>query len=165
MQNTLLGFPNRISSDPILSLVLSNKEEYPYAEERRLFYVAITRTKNRTYLVAPETHYSSFLDELISTDSVQKNETKKLNLSQKPECPKCKKGFLEIRINTQNNTEFLGCSNYPHCDFTISDINILKKQVICKKCGGYIIEKSTPKGTFYACSNYPFCKNVQYKLE
>lgn len=161
MQNNLLGFPNRISSDPILSLVLSNKEEYEYAEERRLFYVAITRTKNRTYLVAPENHYSCFLEELISSDSIQKKEDeKKVDIKNKVKCLKCKKGHLILRRNNITNEEFLGCSNYPQCDYTINDINILKEQIICKKCGGYIIEKSTSKGTFYSCSNYPFCKNI-----
>jgi len=72
MEKNLLGFPNLISSDPVLSLVLSNHEDYEYAEERRLFYVAITRTKNRTYLIAPEKHYSPFLDELINNKSIEK---------------------------------------------------------------------------------------------
>lgn len=162
MQNALLGFPNRISSDPVLSLVLANKEEYLYAEERRLFYVAITRTKNRTYLIAPEIHYSSFLEELVSTNSVQKTEIPhQINIENNPKCLKCGKGHLVLRENNHTNQQFLGCSNYPHCDFSISDINVLQKQIICNKCGGYIIEKSTSKGTFYACSNYPFCKNIK----
>ncbi len=161
MENNLLGFPNRISSDPVLSLVLANKEEYLYAEERRLFYVAITRTKNRTYLIAPETHYSQFLEELISAQSIATSDVEdSINLSNPPMCLKCGKGHLVLRKNATNDQDFLGCSNYPHCDFTLNDINVLKKQVICKKCGGYIVEKKTHKGVFYACSNYPFCKNV-----
>lgn len=161
MQNALLGFPNKISNDPILSLVLNDCEEYPYAEERRLFYVAITRTKNRTYLIAPENHYSTFLEELISTNSVQKNLNNEiLSIKNKVKCLKCQKGHLEIRKNNDTNIEFLGCSNYPHCDFTINDINVLKEQIICSKCGGYIIKKHSSNGDFFACSNYPFCKNV-----
>ena len=159
MENSLLGFPNRISSDPILSLVLANKEEYLYAEERRLFYVAITRTKNRTYLVAPENHYSQFLEDLISNGSIHPPESENpFHIENPPKCLKCEKGHLVVRKNEMTNQEFLGCSNYPHCDFSINDVNILQKQVICKKCGGYIIEKHSSKGTFYACSNYPFCK-------
>lgn len=162
MQNSLLGFPNRISSDPVLSLVLANKEEYQYAEERRLFYVAITRTKNRTYLVAPEEYYSQFLEELISNNFVQKSESEnKINIENQPKCLKCEKGHLVLRTNDITKQEFLGCSNYPHCDFTINDVNVLQKQVICKKCGGYIVEKHSSKGSFYACSNYPFCKNIE----
>lgn len=43
---------NKISDDPILSLVLTAADGFDFAEERRLFYVAITRTKNVTYLIA-----------------------------------------------------------------------------------------------------------------
>ncbi len=161
MQNNLLGFPNRISSDPVLSLVLANKEEFLYAEERRLFYVAITRTKNRTYLIAPELHYSQFLEELFSTNLVQKPKNEnKISLENQPKCLKCAKGHLVLRTNNASDIEFLGCSNYPHCDFCINDINVLQKQIICKKCGGYIVEKNSSKGSFYACSNYPFCNQM-----
>ena len=162
MQNNLLGFPNRISSDPVLSLVLANKEEYLYAEERRLFYVAITRTKNRTYLIAPELHYSQFLEELISNNSIEKPQNEdKLSIENQPKCLKCGKGHLVLRTNNSTNIDFLGCSNYPHCDFAINDINVLQKQIICQKCGGYIVQKHSSKGDFYACSNYPFCKNIE----
>lgn len=161
MQNSMLGFPNRISSDPILSLVLANKEEHLYAEERRLFYVAITRTKNRTYLVAPQIHYSCFLEELIANKNVHNPENeKKIDTQNLPKCPKCKKGYLILRKNNATDAEFLGCNNYPHCEFTIHDINILHKQIHCKKCGGYLVEKNTKNGIIYACSNYPFCKNI-----
>ena len=128
MQNNMLGFPNRISSDPILSFVLANKEEYLYAEERRLFYVAITRTKNRTYLVSPQIHYSCFLEELIAANHVynpeseKKEETKNLQ-----KCLKCKKGTLILRKNNLTNEEFLGCSNYPYCDFTMQNNNAAEK--------------------------------------
>ena len=42
------------------------KENYPFAEERRLFYVAITRTRNKVYLVAPKSNEqtSSFVNEI-----------------------------------------------------------------------------------------------------
>ena len=164
MQNNLLGFPNRISSDPILSLVLANKEEYLYAEERRLFYVAITRTKNRTYLVAPQTHYSQFLEELFADGFIKKPEDEnKINIENHPKCLKCEKGHLILKTNNVTNQEFLGCDNYPHCNFTINDVNLLQNQIICKKCGGYLVQKKSLKGSFYACSNYPFCKNVDKK--
>lgn len=161
MQNSMLGFPNRISSDPVLSLVLNCSENFPYAEERRLFYVAITRTKNHTFLVAPEKNYSQFLDEMITNKSISPELENKLDLSNPPKCLKCGKGTLILRTNPTNNTEFLGCSNFPHCDYTLNDINILQKQVICNKCGGYFIEINSKNGKFYGCSNYPFCKNTK----
>ena len=128
MQNNMLGFPNRISSDPILSFVLANKEEYLYAEERRLFYVAITRTKNRTYLVSPQIHYSCFLEELIAANHVYNPESEKKEETKNiQKCLKCKKGTLILRKNNLTNEEFLGCSNYPYCDFTMQNNNAAEK--------------------------------------
>ena len=60
-----LGFPNRISDDKILRFVSIKEERYPYAEERRLFYVALTRTKNNVYLFVPKKKASIFVKELI----------------------------------------------------------------------------------------------------
>ena len=59
------GFPSKIEDDPVLSLVLREDRSYTYAEERRLFYVAMTRTKNRVYFVAPLQEPSEFLLELL----------------------------------------------------------------------------------------------------
>ena len=45
-----LGFPSKIQDAKILSLLLDNSDIYPYAEERRLFYVALTRAKTNIEL-------------------------------------------------------------------------------------------------------------------
>ena len=50
------GFPSQIDDDPIMKLVTVEDRSLPFAEERRLFYVALTRTKNRTYILTPENH-------------------------------------------------------------------------------------------------------------
>jgi Superfamily I DNA and RNA helicases len=60
------GFPSQKETDPVLALLLPEQEKYPYAEERRLFYVALTRAKNRVYLVYNSHDASPFIDELIS---------------------------------------------------------------------------------------------------
>lgn len=64
LENKYLGFPNQIKDDRILRLVSNNFEKYPYSEERRLFYVAITRTKNYTYLLVPKRNKSIFINEI-----------------------------------------------------------------------------------------------------
>ena len=48
------------------------QEDFPFAEERRLFYVALTRTKNKVYLLAPtkEKDKSIFIKELKDYDNV-----------------------------------------------------------------------------------------------
>ena len=55
----------RFTMDPIIKLVTYEDNSMPFAEERRLFYVAMTRTKNRVYIAAPKTKPSRFLVELI----------------------------------------------------------------------------------------------------
>jgi len=65
------GFPCLIEDDPILSLVLAEKDSFPNAEERRLFYVAITRARKHVYLLSEESRPSSFVDELINEKKVK----------------------------------------------------------------------------------------------
>ena len=60
----ILGFPNKIEEDEVLKLMFKNKEKYPFAEERRLFYVALTRTKNHVYLMTKKNNESKFVLEI-----------------------------------------------------------------------------------------------------
>ena len=48
------------------------EEKYPFAEERRLFYVALTRTKNKVYLLTPENEKekSIFVKEIKDYENV-----------------------------------------------------------------------------------------------
>ena len=62
--NKKTGFPSKIENDKILDYVTCKNDTYPYAEERRLMYVAITRTKNKVYLLTPIQNESEFITEL-----------------------------------------------------------------------------------------------------
>ena len=64
LTNKKTGFPNKISDDKVLKYVSCHKDNYPHSEERRLFYVAITRTKNTTYLLTPKVNESLFITEI-----------------------------------------------------------------------------------------------------
>jgi len=57
------GFPSEVADDSVLSLVLAEAETHPNAEERRLFYVALTRARVGVYLLT-DNPQSSFLNEL-----------------------------------------------------------------------------------------------------
>lgn len=65
LENNLLGFPNKIKDEKILRFVSKNNEKYPYSEERRLFYVALTRTKGYVYLLTQKNNSSIFVEELL----------------------------------------------------------------------------------------------------
>lgn len=64
LKNGILGFPNRLKDDALLRFVSPYSPKYPFDEERRLFYVALTRTKNKVYLLKPKKDPSIFLLEL-----------------------------------------------------------------------------------------------------
>ena len=57
------NIPSKIKDDQILNKLKLNKDRFPYNEERRLFYVALTRTKNNIYILV--NNPSLFIKELI----------------------------------------------------------------------------------------------------
>lgn len=65
------GFPSQISDDPVLQYVLSGADQYPYGEERRLFYVAITRAKEKTIVMYDKRFPSVFVDEFLHPEKVK----------------------------------------------------------------------------------------------
>ena len=71
--NAKRGFPSMIKDEPVISLLSKDKEEpILYPEERRLFYVALTRTKNKVYILCPYAYKerSSFIKEISEYDNV-----------------------------------------------------------------------------------------------
>lgn len=71
LEDKIDGFPSKIMNHEILSLVCANQEKYIFDEERRLFYVALTRTKNYVYLLAPMSKVSLFVQEIMDYSSVR----------------------------------------------------------------------------------------------
>lgn len=64
------GFPSLISDDPTLNYVLTESDQFPYGEERRLFYVAITRAKIKTTVLYDKHFPSVFVDEFLHPEKV-----------------------------------------------------------------------------------------------
>ena len=63
-KDAILGFPSKIKEENILKYI-TKYDKYPFSEERRLFYVGLTRTKNKVYLYTPINNKSTFVKELI----------------------------------------------------------------------------------------------------
>jgi DNA helicase-4 len=173
------SFPSQIEDDPILDIVLSRKEMMSNAEERRLFYVAITRARKHVYLIASKKNPSSFTREIekgdynVSIEGISDGNVK---------CPECKTGVILSREG--RNGRFFSCSNYPYCHYKPDlcpqcrkgflhkhDVNQFAEYYTCSnsacsfkatKCpwckDGYLVERSGRYSKFYGCSNYPTCK-------
>lgn len=103
------GFPNKICDDDLLKFVKKEDDSFLYAEERRLFYVAMTRTKNCNYLLVNKNRPSSFVEELLLDNSNIKIMNDDLF------CPKCGSRLVK---RSGSYGEFYGCKNYPKCRFT-----------------------------------------------
>ena len=153
------GFPCQIEDDPIMKLVTYEDTSMPYAEERRLFYVALTRTKNRVYIMTPQRKPSRFLIELIKdydlphSDKLNMQIVDMFNLR----CPVC--GFpLKYEFNKNYGMNLWICTNEVEvCDFMTNDRNDRYDIYKCPKCkAGYMIVKHNKKTNqaFYGCSNY-----------
>ena len=70
------GFPSMVSDDPVLDVVLTKSDKYPHGEERRLFYVAITRAKKQTIVMYDRRFPSIFVDEFLNPEKVnEENQT------------------------------------------------------------------------------------------
>ena len=81
------GFPSQVADDPILEYVLSKSDSFDHAEERRVFYVAITRAKRASYVLFDKQFPSLFVAELggIKQDAEMENAYT---------CPHCGSGKL-----------------------------------------------------------------------
>ena len=64
------GFPSLVSDDPVLNYVLTKSDLFPYGEERRLFYVAITRAKMKTLVLYDKRFPSVFVNEFLHPEKV-----------------------------------------------------------------------------------------------
>ncbi len=108
LADDIYGFPCLREDEPLLDLVAPPVDDRPFpnAEERRLFYVGMTRGKKATYLVADPNRPSPFIRELLKI-APEVRELGQLS----PGCPSCKGGHL-VRSQTGNN---LRCTNYPAC--------------------------------------------------
>lgn len=151
------GFPSQIKDDPIMQVINVFDNSYLFAEERRLFYVALTRTKNKVYILTPVNNPSSFILEIIKYNQVKLYNKTGIKLSKRPHlCPKC--GYPLIRkYNSFKINNLYICSNEKElCDFKTNNLKYKKNITKCPKCNGDLIVKHSRKKNydFIGCTNY-----------
>jgi DNA helicase-4 len=110
-----LGIPSLVADDPVLQLAMPDGDAYEYAEERRLFYVALTRARSTVTLVTIAHKESIFLTELLKEHQVDVKNADG-SVSSDELCPVCGSGFLVPRKGKFG--PFLGCTSYPKCKHT-----------------------------------------------
>jgi len=106
------GFPSTIPDDPVLRLAMPGAEDFPRAEERRLFYVAMTRARRSVLLVTIDKRESPFLMELIRDFGLTRTNAIGESL-ESIVCPRCGRAFM-MRRNSKRGP-FYGCRRYPRC--------------------------------------------------
>jgi len=158
--DSIYGFPSKIQDDPVLQYVVKTDRSIEYAEERRLFYVALTRTKNRVYIVTPQQRPSEFVRELVKD---YKNvilrgqlDASQRNMGDIKHCPIC--GYpLQFRYKKSYGLKLWMCSNEPEiCDFLTNELKGNGMSIIkCDACkDGYLIVKQGKTMPFLGCTNY-----------
>jgi DNA helicase-4 len=146
------GFPSKIVEEPLFELVLPEPEPHEYAEERRLFYVAITRSKHHSYILYDAAKPSVFIKEIIDKEGSKYwfNRISTAGVKAFPPdygiCPSCKTGKITMRVMPDGRF-FFGCQHYPYCNYTPR---------ICNQCNKFPMIK---KENYYYCQN-PECKNI-----
>lgn len=160
-KNETYGFPTKVEDDPVLLLVIKGDRSIDYAEERRLFYVAMTRTKNRVFFVAPEANPSEFLLELKQSYKNVKllgdwNEEEPVSIAKKP-CPLC--GYpMQFKYKRSYGLRLYICTNEPEiCGFMTNNYQAGKLSIQkCDKCrdGYLIVKQGRDKDFFLGCTNY-----------
>lgn len=115
MTSQTLGFPSRVADDPVMQLAMPNGDSHEHAEERRLFYVALTRARSTVTLITMASKESAFVTELVKDQKLDiRNADGSTNTREV--CPSCATGFLVPRKG--KNGPFFGCTGFPKCKKT-----------------------------------------------
>ncbi len=117
-----LGFPCSITNDPLIELVLAKPDGFDYSEERRLFYVALTRARKEVFLMSPISSRSVFVTE-IEKYSGQVTRLKVLPDGEEESLLQGRSRMPTLRHRLPDFQErpqwfFFGCSNFPYCRYT-----------------------------------------------
>lgn len=97
-----------IEADEVVECILRGRQE-----ERRLFYVALTRASRGAYLITNSRQPSRYIRELceIAGDEIR---FETIEGAARRQCPKCLVGQM-IEKRNRNGATFCGCNQFPDC--------------------------------------------------
>ena len=172
-----LGFPSEIVDDPAFDLVLPEPENYPHAEERRVFYVALTRARKSVAILAPKDRPSAFARELAENPEYGVREIERTCAAANRRCPACG-GRLNPAKTGKGGLRFI-CEHEFHCGTSrpacpVCDADLPERSpeeagafvcscgerfTACRECrDGWLVERKGRYGPFLGCVNYPLCR-------
>lgn len=174
-ENDTMGFPSEIVDDPLLGLVLPKPEKFDHAEERRLFYVALTRARQSVTILADRQKPSVFVCELIADPAYELRQLGTSGIAEH-RCGQC--GGRMLAQTTKKGRTFFSCEHGRLCGETMNPCSACGQDLptrdlknpkqltcscgatfpVCPECNeGWLVERRGKYGKFLSCVRYPAC--------
>ena len=170
-----IGFPSEIADDPLLDLVLPEPEAFDHAEERRLFYVALTRARKSVTILADRENPSVLVRELLDDPEYGAVQLGKTGIAER-RCGACG-GRMLVQTSKTGRT-YIACEHRRLCGETLwpcaacgEDLPVADQRnpdslvcgcgarfLACPKCpDGWLVERRGRYGRFLGCVKFPGC--------
>lgn len=171
------GFPSEIVDDPLLDMVLPKPEAFEHAEERRLFYVALTRARRSVSILAAQDNPSVFVRELVEGAEFGVAVVGGAPGRTEHSCPAC--GGRMLPKETGNGRLRFYCAHQRLCGASLPACSVCNREVpvrggpdggemicgcgakypSCPSCSdGWLVERKGPYSVFLGCIRYPDCR-------
>ncbi len=138
------GFPCSRTSFRLIEALLPTQDPFLYSEERRLFYVGLTRARKHCYILGYSLNASEFINEILAPKYNLDIRSSKFEADYRKifKCPTCKNGYFELKTGK--------FGDWYECNSGLCQI----RPRICKSCGAPMVDGERES----VCQN-PNCRN------
>ena len=113
LMDSFYGLPAKRVDDPLLNIVRSEPGTFAHAEERRLFYVAMTRARRQVYLIADAARPSVFVQELRR----KHRDVRRIGWFMDEDAPPCPRPRCGGGLVVSRSRRTRRCTNHPLCEY------------------------------------------------
>lgn len=178
-----MGIPTEIVDDPLLDMVLPEPEKFDHAEERRLFYVALTRARKSVTVLSDREKPSVFVRELVEDEEYGVVQLGKLEVAEH-RCGAC--GGRMLAHTSRNGHRRFACEHRFLCGEMLRPCSVCNNDLpvaddadpvtlvcscgarfsACPECrDGWLVERKGLYGKFLGCVKYPACKGTKRQAQ